>query len=369
MIQTALRTDIFLMSLELGKSKWLLTSGNGQRIRKRQIDARDLSALDREIAEARVRLNTQAPLQSCYEAGRDGFWLHRALTVRRITNLVMDPSSIEVNRRQRRRKSDCVDGEALLRLLGRYVAGERGHVSILRVPNETVEDQRRPQRELARLTRERTQHTNRIKSLLALHGVELKSLTKLQKTLDQVRHWNGEPLCPHVAAEIGRDLERIELLDRQIKTVRQEQDERVKQAPNEQQNRKIESLRNLRGIDRAAFVLAFEFFGWRTFSNPREVGAAAGLVGTPYQSGDRMREQGIGKAGSARIRSLMVELAWSWVRYQPGSKLTQWFVERFSAGGSRSRRVGIVALARKLLVALWRFLEQGARRPSSRSAY
>ena len=358
MIQTALRKDIFLLSFELGNSKWLLTFSNGQRVRRREISARDLRALDAEIARARIKLEASASLQSCYEAGRDGFWLHRALAARDITNLVIDPSSIEVNRRKRRAKNDALDGEALLRLLARYVSGERRHFRVVHVPDEAAEDARRPHRELERLSKERTALSNRIRSLLALEGVALKPGVGFLQTLENTRRWDGSRLGAHLLRDIHHAIERMELLDRQIKTLRKEQDERVRRKPQTKENKKVESLRNLNGINRTAYTLVFEFFAWRKFSNRREVGAAAGLVGTPYQSGDSRREQGISKAGSARIRTLMVELAWCWLRYQPGSQLSQWFARRFSGGG-RMRRIGIVALARKLLVALWRLVEHG----------
>jgi len=361
MNQAALQSSSLLLSFELGNSKWLLTFGNGQRVRRAEIKARDLGALDAQIDAARKKFNLvpSAPVHSCYEAGRDGFWLHRALSARGVSNLVIDPSSIEVNRRMRRAKNDSLDGEALLRLLARYIAGERRHFRVVRVPDEKDEDARRPQRELERLTKERTAHINRIRSLLALEGVVLKpGSAGFLAALGNARRWDGTPLGEHLIAEIHDELERMALLERQIKKLRRQQDARVEHAPEDVKHKKLEALRRLKGINRSAYVLVFEFFGWRAFANRRQLGAAAGLVGTPYQSGDKMHEQGISKAGSARIRTLMVELAWSWLRFQPRSKLTQWFQQRFGGGG-RLRRIGIVALARRLLIALWRMVEHG----------
>ena len=361
MIQ-ALRTDILLLSFELGNGKWLLTFSAGQRLRRVEIQARDLRALEIEIAAARKKFGLAAAsvVHSCYEAGRDGFWLHRALTARGVINLVIDPSSIEVDRRKRRAKNDRLDGEALLRLLARYIAGERKHLRIVRVPSANDEDARRPQRELERLTRERTAHINRIRSLLALEGVVLNpGAASFVSALSHAQRWDGQPLGTHLLAEIHDELERMEVIARQIKRLRIEQDARAEQAPDDARHKKLTTLRSLKGINRSAYLLVFEFFAWRTFSNRREVGAAAGLVGTPYQSGDTNREQGISKAGNARIRTVLVELAWRWVRFQPQSALTQWYQERFGQSGGRRRRVGIVALARRLLIALWRLVEQG----------
>lgn len=362
MDQSTPRVESLLLSFELGNNKWLLTFGTGsQNSRRVEIDAGDLKALDAQIALARkkFKLGAGAGLHSCYEAGRDGFWLHRALLARGAKNVVIDSSSIEVNRRKRRAKNDRLDGEALLGLLARYLNGERKHMHVLRVPDEKSEDARRPHRELERLTKERTAHYNRISSLLVLEGIKLKHGSGFLEALEQARRWDGTPLGENLVAEIRHELERIDLLNKQIKELRKEQDARLEKSPEATENKKVAVLRNLKGISRSAYVLVFEFFGWRTFANRREVGAAAGLVGTPYQSGDSAHEQGISKAGNVRIRTLMVELAWCWRRYQPQSKLTKWFEERFGGGGGRMRRIGIVALGRRLLVALWRFVEHG----------
>jgi transposase len=362
MDQSTPRVESLLLSFELGNNKWLLTFGTGsQNSRRVEIDAGDLNALDAQIALARkkFKLGAEAPLHSCYEAGRDGFWLHRALLARGAKNVVIDSSSIEVNRRKRRAKSDRLDGEALLGLLVRYLNGERRHMHVLRVPDEKNEDARRPHRELERLTKERTAHYNRISSLLVLEGIKLKPGSGFLEALEKARRWDGSPLGENLLAEIRHELERIDLVNKQIKELRKEQDARLEKNPRTAENKKVAVLRNLKGISRSAYALVFEFFGWRTFANRREVGAAAGLVGTPYQSGDSAHEQGISKAGNVRIRTLMVELAWCWRRYQPQSKLTKWFEERFGGGGGRMRRIGIVALGRRLLVALWRFVEHG----------
>lgn len=362
MDQSTPRVESLLLSFELGNNKWLLTFGTGsQNSRRVEIDAGDLKALDAQIALARkkFKLGAEAGLHSCYEAGRDGFWLHRALSARGARNVVIDSSSIEVNRRKRRAKSDRLDGEALLGLLVRYLNGERRHMRVLRVPDEKNEDARRPHRELERLTKERTAHYNRISSLLVLEGIKLKPGSGFLEALEKARRWDGSPLGENLLAEIRHELERIDLVNKQIKELRKEQDARLEKNPRTAENKKVAVLRNLKGISRSAYALVFEFFGWRTFANRREVGAAAGLVGTPYQSGDSAHEQGISKAGNVRIRTLMVELAWCWRRYQPQSKLTKWFEERFGGGGGRMRRIGIVALGRRLLVALWRFVEHG----------
>jgi len=306
-------------------------------------------------AKARCHLATDAPVRSCYEAGRDGFWLHRWLTEQGIHNLVVDSASIEVNRRARRRaKTDRLDGDKLLSMLMRYHAGERRVWAVARVPTPEQEDERRLHRELGRLKQERTAHSNRVRSLLVLHNLRVAHIGGRSW-----QHWltyHGPHLPSGLRAEIEREVARLALVVTQIKTIETQQHQEVKAGAQPA----IALLARLKGIGVGSpWPLIKELFGWRHFHNRREVAGCLGLTPTPYSSGESQVEQGISKAGNKRSRSLMIELAWNWLRYQPTSQLTQWFNARFARGGKRMRRIGIVALARRIAIALWRYLEYG----------
>jgi transposase len=305
-------------------------------------------------AKARCHLAADAPVRSCYEAGRDGFWLHRWLSDQGIVNLVVDPASIEVNRRARRAKTDRLDSDKLLSMLMRYYGGERRVWAIARIPTPEQEDERRVHRELGRLRQERTAHSNRIRSLLVLHNLRVERIGGRA----WARWWAQQAgqLLPGLRAEIEREFERLSLVAWQIRTLETLQVRQVRSGAQPA----IAVLSRLAGIGTgSAWTLVKELFGWRQFHNRREVAGCLGLAPTPYASGTSEVEQGISKAGNKRARWLMVELAWSWLRFQPASQLSQWFNERFAGGGKRVRRIGIVALARRLSIALWRYLEQG----------
>lgn len=360
---TAARNETLFLGIELSKKTWRLAFSNGQKIRQRTIAAADESALRREIEEAKQRLGLppQAQVRCCYETGRDGFWVDRLLTKLGVDNLVVDAASIETARRGRRAKTDRLDAEKLVRKLMDWHRGDRQVWRVARVPSVAEEDQRRPQRELLRLKKERTAHRARISSLLALHGlaVKLNGRQQLPVAVRQLRDWNGQPLPGRLAAELEREMARLQQLHEQIVALEKQQDNRLK-APQSCAEKLAARLLKLRGLGPvSAWLLACEMFAWRDFGNRRQVGAVAGLCGTPYDSGQSRREQGISKAGNKRIRWVMVELAWSWLRFQPDSELSQWFWRRFGQGNARMRRIGIVALARKLLVALWKYLQRG----------
>ncbi|MBP0639905.1 IS110 family transposase [Cupriavidus sp. AcVe19-6a] len=350
-------TGWLYMAFELGEKSWKLSLGDGVCGPSRHtLVAGDLNAVLHVIAKAKARcgLARQAPVRSCYEAGRDGFWLHRWLTEHGIVNLVVDSASIEVNRRARRAKTDRLDGDKLLSMLMRYYAGERRVWAVARIPTEEQEDERRLHRELSRLKQERTAHSNRIRSLLVLHNLRVPRIGG--------RSWNhwwndhGSQLPAGLGAEIEREVARLALVVAQVKTIETQQHKAVKTGAQPA----IALLARLGGIGvGSAWVLIKELFGWRHFHNRREVAGCLGLAPTPYSSGESQLEQGISKAGNKRSRWIMIELAWTWLRYQPTSKLTQWFNERFAPGSKRMRRVGIVALARRLAIALWRYLEYG----------
>jgi transposase len=365
---------LLYLALELGQRSWTFgfTVGLGQRPRRRTIPARDLVRLWAEIARAKQRfgLPAEAPVVSCYEAGPDGFWLHRALTAEGIRNVVVDASSIEVNRRARRAKADALDVEKLVEMLLRYDRGERRVWHVVRVPSVADEDRRHLERERATRVQERTRLGNRIRGLLATQGVVLPLRGDVGAALTRVRLWDGAALPPALRARLERDWQRVGVVTAELRALAQARHALLRRGPVDageatdptevrahQQARELSALRGVGPM--LAWNLAVELFAWRQFRNRRELGAVLGLVPTPYQSGERRREQGISRAGNARLRGLAVELAWLWLRHQPASALSQWYAQRFARGGPRLRRIGIVALARKLVIALWRYVDQG----------
>jgi transposase len=355
--------DMLYLAFELGDTDWKLafTIGLGQKPRLRSMPARDLARLQEEIAKAKQRfqLAAEAPVRSCYEAGRDGFWLDRYLSACGIHNSVVDSSSIEVNRRQRRAKTDRLDAGKLLNLLLRYHGGERKVWSVVRVPSAAAEDARQLHRELQELKDQRTEHVNRIKGLLTSQGLTAPEVNKdLAQWLSAARLWDGTAVPAELQQRLRRELERWELLGRQIRALEDERRQRIRRDDTPHVD-KVRRLLDLWGLGlNGAWLLVYELFAWRQFDNRKQVGGCVGLTPTPYQSGASRREQGISKAGNRRLRRLMVELAWCWLRWQPDSALSRWYHRRFGAGTGRSRKVGIVALARKLLVALWKYVEQ-----------
>lgn len=357
-------SQVLYLAFELSNNKWNLgfTIGLGQKPRERVVPARDLPRVLEEISAAkqRFKLPEATRVVSCYEAGRDGFWLHRALVAAGVESLVVDSSSIEVNRRARRAKTDRLDLGKLVTMLIRYHSGETKVWSVVQVPEVKDEDQRQLHRELADLKTERTRETNRIKGLLIGQGISLTTRGQAKIDLDAVRLWDQSPLPEGIRGRIQRAQERVEFLSRQIRELETQRDQELENLTCVGTKR-VRQLMVLKGIGPVtAWVLVMEFFGWRRFRNRRQVGALSGLAPSPYQSGDSAREQGISKSGNRRVRARAIEMAWLWVRYQPGSALSRWFQKRFGAGGSRQRRIGIVALARKLLVGLWRYVETGA---------
>jgi transposase len=352
------------MALELSDKKWLLVLSDGQRPPSHHpLAAGDQDGVLRAMAKAKQRcgLAGAVPVHSCYEAGRDGFWLHRWLVEQGIDNVVVDAASIAVNRRARRVKTDRIDGAKLLTMLLRYHGGERRVWAVARVPTVEQEDARRPLREAERLQREATAHRNRIGSLLVLHGVRGPGAGGRGWT----SWWAQQTarLPAQLRAEITREAQRLEVVKAQLKTLAEAQRQALAAKPQAgvvAAHAVARQLCALGGIGRSsAWLLDKEWLGWRQFRNRREVAASVGLAGSPYNSGDAEVEQGIAKAGNKRVRWLLVELAWCWLRYQPDSELTRWFNTRFARGGKRMRRIGIVALARRLAIALWRYVDQG----------
>jgi len=352
------------LSLELGRKEWKLafTIARGQKPRMRTIPAGDRRAVQQEIARARQHwsLAEEVRVVSCYEAGRDGFWPHRFLASIGVENVVVDSSSIEVNRRARQAKTDRLDVEKLLSLLVRYHDGESRVWSVARVPSVEQEDGRQLSRDWEVLKKERTLHRNRIQALLASEGVNLPLKADFAERLESVTLWDGSSLPSDLKLRLKREWERLELVEEQIRELKKQRQEKVAEGGSLAMQM-ISRLVMLRAIGlTSAWVFVQEFFGWRQFRNRRQIGALAGLTPLPYRSGESVnRDQGISKSGNVRLRTMAIEIAWSWLRYQPQSQLSRWFQERYGPGTRRSRRVGIVALARKLLVALWHYLEAG----------
>jgi transposase len=354
---------VLFVAFELSEKTWKLgcTTGHGQKPRERGFAARHQARLLQEVAQAKKRfgLPDSAPVVSCYEAGREGFWLHRYLQAQGITNHVVDSSSIEVKRRQRRAKSDGLDVRKLLTMLMRFHHGERDVWRVVHVPTVEAEDQRHLHRDLETLKPERASTTTRIKGLLSSQGIRLTSLSQFPEQLEALRLWDGSPIPSGLRRRLLRVYAHYQFLSEQIAELEAER-RTLLQSAQEASLEKVRQLRQLQGIgSNGAWVLVMALFGWRALKNRREVGGLAGLTPTPYQSGESAREQGMTKSGNRHVRWMTTELAWSWVRYQPESALSCWFRERFGGGGKRLRRIGIVAVARKLLIALWRFLETG----------
>lgn len=351
------------MAFELSDTKWKLAFSDCIKKRLITINARDLGQLQEEIEKAKLRfkLSDDIRIISCYEAGRDGFWLHRYLRSCGIDNSVVDSSSIEVNRRKRRAKTDRIDAGKLLRMLMRYHGGERKLWSVVRVPSVEDEDGRSLNRELEALNKERTMHRSRIRGLLIREGLQVgnPSSRRFLQELDSLRTWDDKELPSDFKSRIVHEYERLRMVEAQISALRKERERRV-QSANSPSLQKVSQLRTLYGIGpTSSWDFVMELFAWRNFRNRREIGAFPGLTPTPYNSGGSQRDQGISKAGRGRIRALSIQIAWGWLRFQPHSKLTRWYMERFAAGGSRMRRIGIVAMARRLLIDLWRYLEYG----------
>jgi transposase len=351
------------LAFEFGNKQWKLgfTVGLGQRPRERTMAAGDLVALQEEIrlAKKRFELPQTARVMSCYEAGRDGFWLHRYLCYKDVENLVVDSASIEVNRRAKRAKTDRLDMAKLLTMLIRYDYGEKKVWSVVHVPSPEAEDKRHLHRQLSTRKVDRTRHINRIKGLLVGQGVRMPVGADFLERLDKVRLWDGSTLPKALCARLEREYACLQFVNQQIKGLEVERTEAIRTS-DDPSVEKVRRLMRLRGIgDNSAWLFVMEFFGWREFRNRRQVGGLSRLTPTPYQSGDESQEQGIDKSGNCPIRAMTIEIAWGWLRYQPNSELSHWYQRRFGHGSQRICKIGIVALARKLLVALWRYLETG----------
>jgi transposase len=364
----AICTDLraIFVSLELSHSKWLITSlspGGGAKMSKHVVEAGDVCGLLARFAElkrkAEARTGTCFPIIVIQEAGLDGFWIHRVVEAEGIESHVVDPASIATSRRRRRAKTDRIDGETLVRALLAYKRGEPRVCAMVRAPTPEEEDRRRLSRERKALMKEKTVHVNRIKGLLFAQGISgYKPANRdRRRALETLATGDGRPLTIHVKRQIGRELDRLELLIEQIKAVEAERDamlvaeEAVSPAP--------AMLRELKGIGPEFAAVLWSEGLYRHFDNRRQLAAYAGLAPTPWQSGKIDHEQGVSKSGNPRLRTTLIELAWLWLQHQPRSALTLWFKARVKQNDGRLKKPTIVALARKLLVALWKYVKAG----------
>jgi transposase len=355
------------VSLELSRDRWVITSlspGKGEKMSKHSISGGDVQDLLNHFAtlraKARARTGKNFPIVAVYEAGLDGFWVHRVLEQAGIESHVVDAASVLTSRRRRKAKTDRIDGEGLLRTLLAYKRGEPRVCAMVRPPSPEEEDRRRLCRERKTLLNERIAHVNRIKGLLFAQGISDYEPCRRDRRerLEQLTTGDGRPLPAHLKAQIGRELDRLELTLQQLKSVEAERDALL--APKgEAAPAPVAALAGLRGIGpEFATVLWLECL-FRSFRNRRQVAAYAGLAPTPWQSGSVNHEQGVSQSGNPRLRSTMIQLAWLWLQHQPTSALSRWFKERVKQNGGRGKKAAIVALARKLLVALWKFVTSG----------
>jgi transposase len=363
---TADHCGTIFVAIELSQKTWLVTlhSADRDRLSRHKLEGGDYAGLQAVIARTRSRvaekLGSVPKVVSCYEAGYDGFWLHRLLEAGGIRNFVFDAASIAVEQRARRAKTDRIDGELLLRTLMAYLRGEPRVVRIVRVPSMEAEDARRASRERDRLVTEQTAHTNRIKALLRLCGMAVGNPRRRDwlTWLAQQRDWRGQPVPPQLLAEVTREHARLMLMREQLAALEEAQQAQAPAAPAPAVQRRDQLLR-LKALGPAFTATLVNELFYKDFRNRREVASYCGLTPSPWRSGGIDREQGISKAGNRRARHKAIELAWLWLRHQPDSALSLWFRTRIANAGKRAKRIAIVALARKLIVALWRYLTTG----------
>jgi len=366
---SAIRSDLgaIFVSMELSRSTWLITSlspGGGEKMSKHSVPAGDVCTLLTRFSvlkqKAFARTGKSFPIIVIQEAGLDGFWIHRVLQNEGIESHVVDPASIATSRRRRRAKTDRIDGEALLRTLLAYKRGEPRVCAMVKAPAPEEEDRRRLCRERKVLIAERVKHVNRIKGLLFSQGVSgYEPLRRdRRRRLDELRTGDGRPLPMHLKVQISRELDRLELLLEQIKAVEAERDALLA-AQQVAAPGPVAMLLDIKGVGpEFAAILWLEGL-FRHFDNRRQIASYAGLAPTPWQSGSVDREQGVSKTGNPRLRTTLIQLAWLWLRHQPQSALALWFEERVKRNGGRLKKTTIVALARKLLIALWKYVTAG----------
>jgi transposase len=365
----AIHTDLraIFVSLELSRKTWLITSlspGAGEKMSKHAVGAGDMAGLLARFAQlrekARARTGQDYPIITIQEAGLDGFWIHRVLQSEGIESWVVDAASILVSRRRRRAKTDRIDGETLVRTLLAYKRGEPRVCSMVKAPTPEEEDRRRVCRERKTLTAERVEHINRIKGLLFAQGIgDYEPLRRNRRArLDELKTGDGRPLPAHLKAQISRELDRLEIILAQVKAVEADRDAMLEPVA-EQASTPATMIAQLKGIGPEFAGVLWSEGLFRHFDNRRRLAAYAGLAPTPWKSGKIDHEQGVSKAGNPRLRTTMIQVAWLWLRHQPDSALSLWFLERVQRNGGRLKKTTIVAMARKLLVALWRYATSG----------
>lgn len=368
--QQAIVTDLgaIFVSLELSRSRWVITSvspGGGEKMSRHAVAGCDIASLLELLRNLRIRALERTgqdyPIIVIQEAGLDGFWIDRVLRREGYESHVVDAASIATSRRRRRAKTDKLDGEALVRALLAYKRGEPRVCSMVRAPTPEEEDRRRIGRERRALLVERVQHVNRIKGLLFAQGVcDYEPLRDVRgEKLQTLQTGDGRPLSPHLLMQLRRELARLALAVDQIKAVEAERNSLATKEKTVDESGPVAMLLSLRGIGPEAAEVLWSEGLFRGFDNRRQLAAYAGLAPTPWQSGSVDHEQGVSKAGNPRLRTTMLQVAWLWLRHQPGSALTRWFNERVERSGGRQRKTAIVALARKLLVAIWRYVAFG----------
>ena len=358
--------NIIHIAIELSVSSWLVAARlpGADKSRLQRLEGGDAAALLAHIVELRsrasVKLGGAVNVACCFEAGRDGFWLHRLLTAHGIAAYVLEPTSILVNRRARRAKTDRLDAEGMLRVLATWLGGDHQVCSMVRVPTPDEEDAKRPHREREHLVQEKLRIENRIEALLFTQGIrERPSLRSWDRDMAELRTGDGRALPPLLRAEIDRLRRRFVLVLELIRELEAERAQALATAADDAMARKIITLQRIRGIgENFAAVLVREVF-YRSFANRRHLASYVGIVPMPYQSGGMDRDRSISRAGNPRARTMLIQLAWLWLRYQPGSALATWFRDRVGMLQGRTRRIAIVAMARRLLIALWRYVETG----------
>ncbi|MGH6881297.1 MAG: IS110 family transposase [Hypericibacter sp.] len=364
---TALNQDSTLIAvIEMGLKSWLvgaiLPGVDRRPLKKLDPDEESLlKLLDRWREEAARAGRPVARLCVAYEAGRDGFWLARWLGMHGIEAYVIHPTSIPVSREHRRAKTDRLDVDLLLRAFLGWLRGEAKHCSMAAVPTLAEEDAKRPSRERESLVGERTRIVNRMKSTLIRWGIRgfKPTLRKAAAKLETLRTPEGVVLPPHTRAELEHDMARLQLLKEQIKAIEAARLARLEQAPGEGPHAMIRLLARVIGVGvETADMLVTEVLQ-RNLRDRRAVARYAGLTGSPDESGSKRREKGLARAGNARVRRAMIQLAWRWLMFQKDSGLAQWYRARTADARGDTRKTLIVALARKLLIELWHLATTG----------
>ena len=355
-----------LIAIELSVSSWFVAVRlpGSEKSRLHRVEGGDTTALLALIRDLRWRAETKlrhaADVACCFEAGRDGFWLHRLLTAHGASAYVLEPTSILVNRRARRAKTDRLDAEGMLRVLAAWLGGDRQVCSIVSVPTPEDEDAKRPHREREHLVQERQRLENRMEALLFTQGIRGRpSLRSWERDIAKLRTGDGRALPCLMQAELNRLRRRLVLILELIHEMEAERAKALAAKGDDAMTRKIADLQRIRGIGaNFSTVLAREVL-YRSFANRRQLASYVGIAPMPYQSGGMDRDRSISRAGNPRARTTLIQLAWLWLRYQPGSALSDWFRGRVGTLQGRTRRIAIVAMARKLLIALWRYVETG----------